>query len=357
MNIGILYGQNVKKRTGISNVFCGTMEQILKQDTKNQYYSICDNYYHLPMIEKKIITNSTESSSYYDYFCYMNNINILHSYWDAFYNIQSKCYKVLTFYDLIPIVNKEWHPGLYNYFNKELRKSAKEADKIIAISEYTKKDLIEYYGINPDKIKVIYLGNNQKPKNMDLAILEDAYHVEGDYLLGVSSLVNYKNFNRMIETFLIFKEKYKDSNLKLVIVGKMAWDDSGDNKGDLYKKYAKDIIYTGYIEDDILNNLYRNALAFIYISLYEGFGLPILEAMSMGKAVISSNTTSMPEVGGDAVEYCNPYECESILTAIEKIVFNETYRVRLEQKAFVQAKKFSYQNTAREILEIYKNAY
>ena len=121
-----------------------------------------------------------------------------------------------------------------------------------------------------------------------------------------------------------------------------------------YPKAAKDIIFTGYVSEDELVWLYRNAYLFMYPSYFEGFGLPILEAMSVGNAVICSNTTSMPEVGGDAVQYCNPYDLESMVNSIEKVVFNETYRNELKKKSVEQASKFSYEKAAKELMEIYK---
>ena len=117
---------------------------------------------------------------------------------------------------------------------------------------------------------------------------------------------------------------------------------------------SKDIIFTGYVSEDELVWLYSNAYMFMYPSFFEGFGLPILEAMSVGNAVICSNTTSMPEVGGDAVEYCNPYNLESMVNSIEKVVVNETYRNELKRKSVNQAAKFSYEKAAKELMEIYK---
>ncbi len=356
MNIGIIYSENIKKKTGISNVFYGTLSEILKLDKINRYYSIYENYYGLPMIQSKNIVKSDECSAVYDYCCYLNNIDILHSYWNAFYSIHSKCYKILTIYDLIPLINKEWHPSLYDYFNKNLRQSAEEADLIIATSIHTQKDIVDYYNVPPGKVNVVYCGNPQEKINTGDINGYCNYEIEGDYLMGVSSLVKYKNFERLIKSFIMFKEKYKDNPLKLVIVGRSAWDEFEGMKLGPYKKYQEDIVFTGYIDNYSLCNLYKRALGFVYVSLYEGFGLPILEAMSMGKAVVCSNITSMPEVGGDAVEYCNPYECESILSSLERIVLEKEYRQELEKKAIVQAAKFSYKRAAHEILELYKKA-
>ena len=118
--------------------------------------------------------------------------------------------------------------------------------------------------------------------------------------------------------------------------------------------YRKDIILTGYVSDEELSALYQSALCFAYISYYEGFGLPILEAMACGKAVLSSDKSSMPEVGGDAVCYCDPYDMESIVEGLDKLVEDEQYRKRLEGKAKVRAERFSYKKAAEEIYDLYK---
>lgn len=116
----------------------------------------------------------------------------------------------------------------------------------------------------------------------------------------------------------------------------------------------EDIIFTGFIDDLQLTALYKYAVGVAYISFYEGFGLPILEAMAAGKAVISSDTTSMPEVGGEAVLYCNPYSSDSILEAISTLVLDDTKRKEMEKQGALQSKKFSYKKAAQETIELYQ---
>ena len=157
----------------------------------------------------------------------------------------------------------------------------------------------------------------------------------------------------LIKAFLQFRTHHPESNIKLVITGPIRQFQVVRDVIEMYPNLSESVVFTGFVSDEELVWLYRNSLAFSYVSFYEGFGLPILEALSVGKAVICSETSSMPEVGGEAAEYCNPYDIDSIEEAIAHVVLCEERRKELEKKTFLQAAKFSYENTARETLNIY----
>lgn len=171
--------------------------------------------------------------------------------------------------------------------------------------------------------------------------------------MTVSTLRAYKNMLGLVKAFCLFKELNANTDINLIIVGK------NNKSNDVIKEIMnfcgerRDIIFTGYVTDDELVYLYKNSIATGFVSFYEGFGLPVLESLSYGKTVICSDQTSIPEVGGDAVEYCNPYDIESIENAIEKVVLNDNYRQELEKRALIQAAKFSYSKAAEETLKIY----
>lgn len=351
INIGITNnGIFTKKKTGIINAFISTMEQILNIDKENHYHLLGGNYYNLPFSSEHKVVDSGEYTKNFNFFCFLKDIKIMHSFYTPMINVDDRIFKIMTIHDLIPLINKNWHNSLYEFFDGPMRKAACSVNKIIACSENTKKDIVYYYGIKPEKINVIYWGMEKTIISEETIISERVKQISHeDYLLTVGNLVKYKNLNQLINSFIRLKERKQDRNLKLVVVGRKAWE--ADNIND---DICKDIIYTDYVNDRELECLYENAHAFAYISLYEGFGLPILEAMSRGKAVITSETSSMPEVGGKAVEYCNPYDMESIIDAMEKVVYNESYRRELEVEAKLRASQFSYKKTAREILNIYK---
>ncbi len=256
------------------------------------------------------------------------------------------------------------HDLAYEYFPKEFLKkdlyklknwtlySVKKAKKIIAVSKYTKKDIMKVYKIPKEKIKVIYNGWEEKriiPKKPKINVTPRSY------FLFVSTLQPRKNIKRLAEAFSKFKTQ-TPNNLKLVIAGKKGW---------LYEEIfkfveklpaKKDIIFTDYLPENNLAWLYKNALAFIHPSLYEGFGLPILEAFYYEVPVISSFTSSLSEVGGDACLYFDPYNVEEIKDKMIKIVKSENLRKELVKKGKERLKLFSWDKCAKKTLEVLKSA-
>ena len=155
---------------------------------------------------------------------------------------------------------------------------------------------------------------------------------------------------------MLYKSRHPDSDVKLVLTGPVRKYEVVREILSKNRNVAKHVVFTGFVSDEQLIWLYRKAMAFIYVSYYEGFGLPILEALSVGKAVICADAASMPEVGGDAVAYCNPYETESIEEAIAKVVADALYRKSLEKKAMEQAARFSYQKAAEDLKKFMKHS-
>lgn len=356
MKIGILSQKEEKNIDGINRVTTCLMNELLKHDKENEYSFVGrTNWLDLDMPYCDIIPD-TRKTMKLNYIVKYKKYDIVHSHYKPFdFNAKAGCAKIITIYDLLVLNNKEDNLGPYDFFNQEIRNCAKNMDAIIAISENTKKDIVNCFGINPDKIKVIYLGNYTSPKYIDIKQFNKIYKMVGDnYILSVSTMRKYKNVTGLVKAFCLFKEKNPGNDIKLVLTGKNDLSmDVGLEIQDCMKK-QKDIVFTGYVSDEELSVLYSNCLATAFVSFFEGFGLPVLEALSFGKTVICSNTTSIPEVGGDAVEYCNPYSIESIENSMENIIFNEIHRKELEKKALVQASKFSYQKTAKETLELYR---
>lgn len=341
-----------KNITGLNRVMLGTLTALKKIDTENKYSILGDKEWLSLGIDVIKMFSDSSSVALLDYVLCTHQLDIVHSQYRPFkFNKGIKCGKVLTIHDLIPLVHPEWEPKWkYEYFNEAIRRSATESDVIIAMSEYTKKDIINYYNIPENKVHVVYSGKftivREKKEILKLKSTR--------YLLSVSGINLNKNQAGLIKAFELFKNKNPDSDIKLVLTGPIRNPEYMQTELMKYSKMKDDIIFTGFVSDEELLWLYQNALAFIYVSFYEGFGLPILEALSEGKAVICSNTTSMPEVGGEAVEYCNPYEVESIFEAMENVVLCEGRRKELENLSLSQAEKFSYMKSAEQTLEIYK---
>jgi len=357
MNIALLYPTREKKSTGVRNLTKGTIIETLNVDLSNQYTLFDDPYFGTGSMPFSTIrwggVGDVESCLRYDFMCYCKNIDIIHSYWPTFEFMRAKCVKLFTIYDLIPLIHPEWHP-LSDYFDGPVRNSARKADLIIADSKYTRKDVIEYYDISPERVKVVYPGlmHTLDFTRADLRIL-DKFNIHDEYIVSVSTIEPRKNLRGLIKGFIAYKQTHTHSKLKLVLVGEMGWDNEFEKDISQLNQFRDSIIFPGFVSDEELVSLYQFALAVAYVSFYEGFGLPLLEALSAGKAVISSDTTSMPEVCGEYACYCNPYDVDSIENAIEKVVTDETFRKHLEQNAKVQASKFSYKKAAKETIDIY----
>lgn len=356
MNIGILPATREKEITGINRVTIGTLDALKKIDSDNKYYLLGKaNWLRLDLDQIDILT-ADNKSIFLNYTLCTHKLDIVHSHYRSFtFNSKIKCGKILTIHDLRPLVHPEWgRKYLFEYFDGPIRKSAMEADIIISMSKYTKKEIIQYYGIPENKIKVVYSGifSSRLSNTSETNVMKKL--AAQKFLLSVSGIDLNKNQNGLVKAFCLFKEKHLDYDIKLVLTGPARNDSQLQSALEQFVEAKKDIIYAGYVSDEELKWLYRNASAFIYPSFYEGFGLPILEAMSEGKAVICSNTTSMPEVGGEAVEYCNPYDTNSIVCAMENVILDDAKREKLELDAKIQAQKFTYLKAAEETCKIYK---
>lgn len=354
MDIGILSQIKEKNIDGINRSTVEMIKALQKIDSENTYYFLGKtDWLKLPLDEINIIPDYRKQIDL-NYLLFCNKLDIVHSHFRPFkFNSKIKCAKIITIHDLIPMVNREWS-GIYGLLDGPIRKTAEEADVIITDSESTKRDIINYYNIPESKIEVVYLGIYEKEIIDESNIAENIKRLKSvPYILAVSTMRPYKNTLGLVKAFKIYKDMHPQSELKLVLTGKADQSTLVGKEIIEQVKGQKDIIITGYVSENELNWLYREAFAFAMVSLYEGFGLPVLEALSFGKAVICSDTSSLPELGGEAVEYCDPYDIESIVDAIEIVADNDVRRRQLEEKAIAQAAKFSYEKAAKQTLNIY----
>ncbi len=233
----------------------------------------------------------------------------------------------------------------YNYFFPQY---AQKATRIATVSEYSKNDIAVNYKIDASKIDVVYNGINEgfKPlSNEEQIAVRKKYAQEKNYFLFVGSQSPRKNLKRLIAAFDIFKAKTK-SDYKLILVGAV-YNNMGDVKQVIdTSKYKRDIIFTGRIEQTELEKIMASAFALAFVPYFEGFGIPIVEAMECGTPVISSNTTCMPEIAGNAGLMINPYEVNDISNGMIELYNNPTLRTILIENGNIQKQKFSWNKSA-----------
>lgn len=256
----------------------------------------------------------------------------------------SKAYKVTTVHDLVPLRFPELsHPDIVKVHKRRLKWVKKEVDKIIAVSEFTKQEIIELLDVDADKIVVIPEAPQEhyKPAKPDeISKLRQKYKLPKKYLLAVGANPR-KNLPNIVTAFA--KVKRKDKDLSLVVIGR-PW-------GDMPKE--KDVIYLGHFPQNEMPTLYSRAEALIYTSLYEGFGLPVLEAMACGCPVVTSNTSSLPEAAGDAAVLVDPESPERIALGIRAVLDDRNAWIK---KGLAQVKQFTWRKTAEQTLDVYKQS-
>jgi len=251
------------------------------------------------------------------------------------------------------------HPQVHTFFKKiyfpiMIKHSLKNSEKIISVSYNTKKEIMKYSNIQENNIIVTHLSANKFPQNKvsdEKELLAEKYKIQTEYLLFVGMIEPRKNITLIIEAL----GKISDKKIKLVVVGKKGW--MVDELFEMIKlKGIEDrIIFTGFIDDDELEIFYKNAKVFLYPSLYEGFGIPVLEAMSAGCPVITSNISSLPEVAGDAAILINPQKQSELTDSINRLLENSKLRTELITKGFENVKKFSWEKTAEQTLKVFEN--
>jgi len=271
-------------------------------------------------------------------------------------SVSKKCKVVATFHDLSFEKYPEFYSASKNYwhFSMNPKKQARKADKIIAVSESTKDDLIGLYNVNPEKIKVLYSGINSelRIRNQELRIREirKKYNLPEKYILYLGTLEPRKNIIGLIKAFEKFKIQNSKFKIQLVIAGSKGWLYKDIFKAVENSSVKNEIIFTGFIDDEDKSILYSQAELFVYPSFYEGFGFPPLEAMACGTPVITSNVSSLPEAVGDAAITINPYNLDELYRAMEMVLNNNQLKNILIVRGFEQIKKFSWQKCARESL-------
>lgn len=272
---------------------------------------------------------------------YSNNIM---SYWH-----RGPC--VVVIHDMTPFLLPEsfyWAHAVYqrSYF----RFAARHADRIITVSENSKADICRILGVAESKVVVTPLAANL-PQITSSQELPEKFGIEKPYILYVGAIHPRKNVGRLIAAFADLKASKKIPH-QLIIAGQLRWMSTEKADRERLTKLGNQIRFIGSVTDNELVSLYQNADVFVYPSLYEGFGLPVLEAMSLGVPVVTSNVSSLPEVAGDAARLVDPHSTVEIMEGIWEIIDQPSYAAELRDKGVAQASQFSWKQHANKVLEV-----
>lgn len=393
MRIGIdcrtILNPGAGEQAGIGHYTYYLVKNLLKLDKHNEYVLFFDN--RVSNADAKLLTGNQPNVKakffpFYQYKQYLpyaysqmlvaafigrEKLDLFHSPANIIplgYNGKS----VVTLHDLAIYIHPDWFPA--NFMSRQIfstkvlvPKSLRKADRIIAVSDNTKQDIMKRFKIAAKKISVVYEGvmTEKESANKEDEIptkkeLQERFKIKGDYILFLGTIEPRKNISALIKAYhgllsrnRIRKQQSDEEFPQLVLAGGRGWKYKEVFKTIKSLKLEKEVAYLDYVDHKDKIGLMQNAVCFAFPSLYEGFGLPILEAMSLGTPVVSSNISSIPEVAGQAAILVNPNSVTDLVQALEKVVGDKKIQAEMAQKGKEQAKKFSWQKAAEETLAIY----
>jgi len=342
--------QGLAASSEIQLAFCAT-QAITEQSPETvtgcrQYLSVHQEYQHIPFFE----------SGY-------PAVDIFHSPFHAIPDGIDAQVRFLTVYDLIPIMFPQLIPPHVTRLQQITFSQAKPGDQFICISQATKNDLCRIIGVEPEYAMVTHLAADpaifyQCFDEQVLTTIRLKYGIgSAPYILSLCTLEPRKNIDHVIRAFARLVRDRRICDTKLVLTGTKGWDfnrifNEIDSNPELHTR----IVLTGYVPDEDLAPLYSGATVFVYMSLYEGFGLPPLEAMQCGVPAITSNTSSLPEVVGNAGIMLDPQDIDSLCRAMHEVVTNRELHKEMSKRSLLQAANFSWDRCVEETISAYKSA-
>ena len=350
-----------KKLDGIGYFTVNTIANLIRQHPEIKFQILCDkkfteDYFDFPNVTKHKIFPALRHPVLYviymelvlPFFLRKHKPDLMVSM-DSFLSLLSGCKQIPVIYD----INFEHKPEdialknriYYRFFTKRF---AKKAKRIATISEYSKRDIADFYKIDATLIDNVSCGINSNFSPLskeEITAVRDKWSEGKPYFFFVGSMHPRKNIKRLIDGFNLFKERTQ-SDFKLVLAGSLLWQKTDIEDSYTNSQYKDDIIFTGRLSDDDLQKVLGAAYALSFVPIFEGFGLPIVEAFQSGVPVICSNVTSMPEVAGDAALMVDPFNIDSIANGMNKLADNNELRNELIDKGHQQKMLFSWSRTA-----------
>jgi glycosyltransferase involved in cell wall biosynthesis len=374
MRIGIDARLLEREMTGVGRVVEGILNHICSLDKDNEYFLFSfgdlENYRKkgftvIPTGRNNLIPPKIYSPIWLNFvlprYIKKNNIDLFFFPSALIPQVNLKCKTVILLGDVFHKIDKRYHPFLYRkYLDLFLDLSIKKSDLILTISQNSKKDIINFYKVPEEKIKVIYLAasENFKPRLLTPTQREHLirkYNLPSRFVLYVGNIDFRKNINVIIEVADILVNKKKKDIYFVLVPGSSRQDRAIIKKSQKIKKGH--IIFSNNMEREDVHLMYNLADVFFFPSFYEGFGLPALEAVQSGLPVVASNTSSLPEVIGNGGIMCNPKDYDVFAENIIKLLENKDFYDEMKIRGIEQAKKFNWENTAKEIIKLFNWIY
>jgi len=269
------------------------------------------------------------------------------------------CRSVVTIHDLIHLRFPEYLPNrlAYSYARAVIWSAIRRSDRVLTVSEASKRDILRYFNVSAAKVEVIPNAIDERfglaPSDEEIALVRERYLLNDPFLLYAGNIKPHKNLERLIEAFGTVRGRGFDK-VKLLIIGDQVTKYAALRRAVHRCKLHTHVRFFGFVPDRMLAVLYRLADAFVFPSLYEGFGLPPLEAMASGTPVVTSNVSSLPEVVGDAALLVDPYDTGSIADALERVLADPALRADLSARGLARAREFSWERSIRRIRDVYQ---
>ena len=351
-----------KQLDGIGYFTVNTISRVIKNHPEVEFMILCDKnftekYFDFPNAVKYPVFPALRHPVLYIWYMEVILPFFLRKYkpdllvsMEGFLSLLSATRQMPVIYD----INFEHQPQdlkLLNrlYFRFFFKRFVRKANRVATISEYSKQDIASFYKVTPDKIDNVSCGINGNFIPLiqsEITATRQRFSDDKPYFFFVGSMHPRKNIKRLIEAYTLFRQK-NNCNYKLLLAGAIWWSKSTIEEAYNSSPFKDDIIFTGRLSEDDLKKVLGSAFALSFVPIFEGFGLPIVEAMQSEVPIVCSNTTSMPEVAGEAAILVDPFNVENIADGMEKIFTNDVLRTRLVQLGKMQKEKFTWDNTAK----------
>jgi len=270
----------------------------------------------------------------------------------------TRCRSVVTIHDTIHLAFPQYLPSraAYAYAKASMWSAARRSDRILTVSQASKRDILHYFNVPDEKVVVVHNAIDERfsmaPREEDVARVRDRFQLTQRFVLYVGNIKPHKNVVRLIAAFHALRRGELE-DLKLLIIGDEISKHPALRRAVHEYKLHKHVRFLGYLPDDTLAILYRLAAVFVFPSLSEGFGLPPLEAMASGTPVVTSNVSSLPEVAGDAAVLVDPYDVDSIVDGMRRVLIDPSFAADLRRRGLGRAREFSWERSVAKTRDLY----